>query len=282
MQRATVETARPTIEPRDVRFSLGTDRRRHWHSADPVITHFFNGLSLMFPAGERFFMASVRSFLNRIDEPDLREQILRFLAQEGIHSREHDRYNRTLETQGYWVANWLERATGVALDLTRRFTSQKWQLAITCAFEHFTAILAEVLLRDPQIMRDADPEYARLWRWHAVEETEHKAVAFDLYRTVAPGLTGYVRRAAVMWIVSLNYMPYVLFHQLLLVAHDDPQWPFKAHLRALRFFWWKPGFFLQTLLPYLRYYHPSFHPWQDDTSDLVWRWRAEQGDAPRP
>jgi len=40
------------------------------------VTHFFNALSLLFPAGERFFMDSVRNYRDRIDDPLLKQQVV--------------------------------------------------------------------------------------------------------------------------------------------------------------------------------------------------------------
>ncbi|WP_163614760.1 metal-dependent hydrolase, partial [Klebsiella pneumoniae] len=63
-----------------------------------------------------------------------------------------------------------------------RFAQQKLhpsrQLAATAALEHLTAIMADCLLSNPRWLEGADPTMARLWRWHALEETEHKAVAY--------------------------------------------------------------------------------------------------------
>ncbi len=49
------------------------------------------------------------------------------------------------------------------------------------ALEHFTAILAHQLLADPRHLEGAEKETADLWRWHAVEEIEHKGVAYDTW-----------------------------------------------------------------------------------------------------
>jgi predicted metal-dependent hydrolase len=264
------------IEPRNLSFDLTSDHPRHWHSDDPDITHFFNALSLMFPAGERFFMHSMRRFLRDIDDPQLRKDVLAFLAQEGFHSREHDRYNKAIRDQGYWTARWLELVSRLALDLTRRFTGSRWQLAITCGFEHLTATLADTVLRDPRVLRDAEAEYAALWRWHCVEETEHKAVAFDVYSAVAPGLLGYLRRALVMGIITINFFPYILVHQVSLAGLDDPLRALRPNPRALRFFWGTPGIIRQGIRSYLSYFHPRFHPWWHDNRELVDRWRAER------
>ena len=55
---------------------------------------------------------------------------------------------------------------------------------MTAAYEHFTAVLATGMLTHPEWLAGTSAELALLWRWHAVEESEHKAVAFDLYRAM--------------------------------------------------------------------------------------------------
>ena len=54
---------------------------------------------------------------------------------------------------------------------------------MTAALEHFTATLAEMILSDPEA-RDmfGDETVKNLFLWHALEEAEHKAVAFDVYK----------------------------------------------------------------------------------------------------
>jgi len=264
---------RPEIRPRNIAFELPSDLPRHWHSGDPYITNFFNGLSLMFPEGERFFMDSVRHFQNRITEPSLREEVRGFLGQEGIHAREHDRYNELLEAQGY-PAKKLERLVAWGVGLDRRMPP-KWQLAMTCALEHFTAIFAELVLGEPAFFRGAHPAMARLWRWHALEEAEHKAVAFDVYQAVAPGFWGYLRRIFVMAFVTVLFGLEILIHESVLVHHDGLFWKLRARRKALRFFWSDPGFLVRGMEHYFRYYRRDFHPWQRDSSGLVARWKQQ-------
>src|SRR5690606_41942592 len=52
----------------------------------------------------------------------------------------------------------------------------------TCALEHFTAMLAETILEHPEMLEGMDERVLPLWLWHAVEESEHKSVAFDVYQ----------------------------------------------------------------------------------------------------
>jgi uncharacterized protein len=168
------------IPVRDLHFSRKDPARpRWWHHGDPVPTAFFNALSCTFPAGEKFFMDSVRRFRREAPEP-LRSQIAAFLAQEAVHSREHGAFNALAADSGYDIAK-LEGRTKVVLDRART-RADVAQLAGTCALEHFTAILAHHLLStDGAELRGAPDEAVRLWCWHAMEEVEHKAVAFDTF-----------------------------------------------------------------------------------------------------
>jgi predicted metal-dependent hydrolase len=264
---------RPPIQPRNINFDLPADLPRHWHSGDPYITGFFNGLSLMFPEGERFFMDSVRHYQDRITDPRLREEVRGFLGQEGIHAREHRHYNEILEAQGYPAAK-LERFVAWSVALDRKLPA-KWQLAITAALEHFTAIFAELVLGDARYFRDAHPAMQRLWTWHALEEAEHKAVAFDVYQTVAPGRIGYLRRVSVMMMVTVLFLLEIFLHESILVHRDGMLWKLRARKKAFRYLWTDPGFLSHGMRHYLRYYRHDFHPWQRDSSDLVERWKAQ-------
>lgn len=278
VRRSAEARKRPPIEPRNVSFDLADEHAGLWHSDNPYISHFWNGLSLMFPDGERFFMRSVARVRRQIDDPELQREITAFLSQEGMHTREHVKYNDTLRQQGYPVP-WLEWMTRWALRATQ-VTSSRWQLAITCAFEHFTATLADTVLNDPHIFDGASPEFAALWRWHCAEEIEHKSVAFDVYTTLSPGAIGYLRRVAIMAYLTANFLPYTMVHQVLLASRDrlvpDP----REVARALQYFWARPGVIPLGLRLYLDYYRPGYRPWDHNNADKVERWRrARRADA---
>jgi len=271
-RRSTRAMMGRSIKPRDASFDLTDEHAGRWHSDNPYISHFWNGLSLMFPEGERFFMRAVSRLRQEVRDPQLQEEIGAFLGQEGVHTREHTKYNETLRSQGYPVG-WLEWVTRWSLRSTR-VTSARWQLAITCAFEHFTATLADAVLTDPDVLKDASPEFAALWRWHCAEEVEHKSVAFDVYEEVAPGVIGYLRRVLIMAFLSANFLPYTMVHQLLLASRDrivpDP----REVARALQFFWTRPGLIPRGLRLYLAYYRPGYRPWDHDNAAQVERWRS--------
>jgi predicted metal-dependent hydrolase len=158
---------------------------RHWFAGIAVASHIVNGVNLLFPAGERFFVRSVHHYMDRIEDPVLREQVKGFSGQEGRHAQAHERFFEVLEAQGYQIAPFLERYEQVAYQWIEPRTSHELRLAVTVALEHFTAIMAENALTDG-MLEHAHPAMRSLLLWHAAEEIEHRAVAFDVLRAVAP------------------------------------------------------------------------------------------------
>lgn len=171
------------VQPRKRRFDFASVPR-HWFAGEPIPTHVVNGLTLIFPWGERFFVRSVRHYLDAIDDPALAEQVRGFFGQEGTHAREHERMFALLEAQGYDIRSFLERYERVSRRI-EAFFGPPMRLSVTAASEHFTAMLGDLVLRDPVLAR-AHPVVRDLLHWHAAEEIEHKAVAFDVLQRVHP------------------------------------------------------------------------------------------------
>ncbi|TRX74206.1 metal-dependent hydrolase [Pseudomonas mangiferae] len=259
------------IRPRHLAFDLPDPLPRHWHGGDAFKSHLFDAMSVLFPDGERFFIDSVRLFRERIEDPVLKEQIRGFIGQEGHHSREHLVYSQRLRDQGYDVGR-LEARAQRRIRFTQRTLSPQRQLAATVALEHLTAIMADALLAKPQYLAGADPALVRLWRWHALEETEHKAVAFDVYQQVC-GDRALLRRAMRMatWFFLLDTFR-GLAHML---ARDGLAWNWRVWRDGLRFLWGRDGFFRSLLGAYRDFFRPGFHPWQHDNRPLMQRTRDE-------
>jgi uncharacterized protein len=162
----------PMAEVRDIRFDL-SNVPRVWLGERRAVTNYFNNLSLLFPAGERFFMDSVRAHAGHLHDANLLAEVRTFNAQEAIHTREHRRYNDMLEKHGY-PAHAMDARLERMLQWVRTRTPVLWQLAITAALEHFTAMMTSILLGHPRLLDQADQNVAALWRWHSAEESEHK------------------------------------------------------------------------------------------------------------
>src|SRR5437763_6306498 len=182
---------------RKLNVDLSKGFKRHWLGGDVYRTAFMNALSMSFPLGEQMFIDSVRAVpVDSLPDARLRAEVKDFVGQEASHRFVHQQYNDQLARQGY--AYTLEPEVLLRMERVYRLPVLD-RLAITCALEHYTAILADYVLRHPEFMRDADPQMRILWSWHAAEETEHKAVAFDVYQAAGGG---YKRRA--LWYLHVS------------------------------------------------------------------------------
>jgi uncharacterized protein len=258
---------------RDLTFDLRATPR-HWLGGRRAVSIFFDGLSIFFPAGERFFVTAVKAHKDVVTDPRLQADVRAFCAQEGMHGREHVRYNRRLEALGYPAAKLEGKVERLLKRVTRR-TTPRMRLAVTCALEHFTSLMAHMLLADGRALDGADPAMASLWRWHAAEESEHKAVAFDLYM-VAGGT--YWMRVWTMLGATLIFWAKVAEHQVRMMHADGCLWSPREWGRLMWFLYGRPGVMRRIVPAYLAYFRPRFHPWQVDTGALVAEWRAH---APR-
>lgn len=252
------------IPKRDLHFDLSQVDLLNWHPRGTQVSHFFNVQSLMFPPGERFFIRSVRHFRDRITDPVLKEQVAGFIAQEAMHGREHDTYNAQLTRIGYPVA-WMEKWVAATLWFADKTMWPKDQLAMTVSLEHLTSIGAEDLLEDPRILEGAPAEMARLWRWHALEETEHKAVAFDVYREIAgEGVAGWLRRCLIMLSVSITMQFTIALFMLVVSIRTGTIFRLGDWGRLIWALWVSPGSYRRQFPRYWKYFSPRFHPWQAD------------------
>ena len=257
-----------TITPRDRRFGRGAAQARWWMAGDPVATAFYNALSATFPKGEGFFVESVRKF--RDGAPlKLEAEIKAFVTQEVMHSREHVQFNKRALKAGYDLAP-LEERVEWRLGITRS-KPPIVSLAATMCLEHFTAILANQLLRNPRHLDSADPESAALWRWHAIEEIEHKGVAYDtwLHATRAwPRSKRWKVKAKVMLFVTRNFIVDRTRGTLELLRQDGITGP-EAWARTFWFAWVRPGMMTRILGAWLSFFMPGFHPWKHDDRALI-------------
>nr|WP_316629465.1 metal-dependent hydrolase [uncultured Brevundimonas sp.] len=256
------------IRPRDFRIDRTASSPRLWVGGDPAGTAVMNALSLTFPDGERFFIRSVRRFEKEAPAA-LRGSIRDFIVQEGAHTREHMAFNAQVEASGYDIAGPMALIDAHMARANGR--EPLAQLAITVALEHFTAAFAHVLLAHPQVLAGSSPHLARLWRWHAIEEIEHKAVAYDLLMHRLAGVSR-LRRWTIRWrtmaLVTLSFLSTVTNASLLLMRQDGIT-GLAARWRLFRWLWLKPGLYRLVASDYLSFYRPGFHPWQKDDRDLI-------------
>lgn len=257
-----------SIVIRDLRFGRGGPPRRWWAGDNPVATAWFTALSATFPRGEAFFIESVKAHRDGVPAA-LAEDIRAFVVQEINHTREHLALNRHALDHGYDLAR-IDARVEQMLALTRG-RPKIVDLAATMALEHFTAMIAHQLLADPALLADADAEVADMWRWHAVEEIEHKAVAYDTFLHATRDWSRWRRwrlKALTMLIVTRNFVLHRIVDTVHLLAQDGlTGWRVKARLMGYLF--GRPGVLRRIIPAWIAYFLPGFHPWNHDDRALM-------------
>ena len=257
-----------SIRPRNLSFSGESLKKRSWLGGDPVATAFYDALSAAFPSGERLFMDSVQHFRDCTSGP-LRDQITAFLVQEATHTREHLIFNSQIARNNPCMAAMLGRAEA-RLAISRTHPPLQ-QLGETIALEHFTAILANALLSDSRHLAGAPANVQAMWRWHAIEEIEHKAVAYDTFIAATNSFSS-MRR----WALRVSTMA-VSTWLLIFTMGCNISDSFTANginrpttwARLFGYLLARPGILRQAFPGYCAYYLPGFHPWQHDNRTLV-------------
>lgn len=264
--------ARPPIPVRRVSLPFDPSIPRHWLAGNALETHVFNGLNLLFPDGERFFIASVREALPRVRDPELRRQVKGFFGQEALHAREHERYFDVLRAQGYRVDRFLRRFRRYC-EWTSRWLPAPLRLAMTAGAEHWTATLGAAVLREP-VLDAAHPTMRTLALWHAAEEVEHRAVAFDVLRDTHPG---YLLRATGFLLATASLFAWAAAGTRMLLRQDGIS---RREVRELhraaraRGAGRLPELIRRGFWTYLR---RDFHPAQDDALAVAESRLAELG-----
>lgn len=274
--RPTRQSSNPDhhIPTRRVSFDegLATLPRHFAADGDLMTSHLFAGLSALFPEGEDFFVRSVRHYRDRITDPELKRQVAGFIGQESVHGREHRAFNARLAELGY-PTRAFDRLVRLIFTSPLRKRTPMLNLAITAAIEHFTAVLAELILTDPEARRLAGGDVmTELFVWHALEESEHKAVAFDVYRAV--GGNERLRQLAMRG-VRIGFVT-VMCIQMLVSLSRDPAARRRGALRAS----WKrfkhcPLARRANWDALCEYDRRGFHPDDRDTTELVEQWREQ-------
>lgn len=273
-----------TVRKLEIDLSDGFDR--HWFGGDAFLSQYHNALSMSFPVGEQSFIEAVRDcakLLPRTPEHALlHEATAQFIGQEATHRHIHGLYNAQLERQGL-VNRWQHWATARIDFAKKRGVAPHHFLAVTAAYEHLTAVLADYMLRHGDALDHADPKMQTLWRWHAAEETEHRAVAYDLYQALGGNHAWRVR----WYVYALLLFSWDSGRQTVLnLWHDGTLFKPGTWWSAMKFFWGKNGVVWRCTAPLLTYFRRDFHPDQETVAEpgqqtraIAQRWLKEHADS---
>jgi uncharacterized protein len=271
------------ITVRRIAFGHEKTMERHWFRGNPFMTHFMNSLHSVFPAGERYFVRSVKWFDKQIQDPGLKERVKAFIGQEIQHGMQHEKFLASLDKMGLegsaW-SDWYEKNAyrnnekpsheSVWFDLLGKVIGKEAQerigLSITAALEHYTASIAETVLKNRDLHDGMPEDMRQMFMWHAAEEIEHKSVAFDVFKEVAKGSYGERMLGFTFGSFYLLYYIGLGWGHYLMADKEMSKVSLVPAMAAS-----VPTYFklitetLKSVLPYVR---PDFHP-DDSDNDLL-------------
>ncbi len=256
---------------RNLEFHVAHNRINNWNSGGTHWTSFLNTLSIFFPAGERFFIQSIRNYRDQITDPQLKKAVAAFIGQEAFHTREHEDYNIAMAEAGLGVEK-MEKAVEELLDFAQKRLPKPMQLAVTVSLEHLTALMAELVLVDDHFFKGSDARYHALWQWHAMEETEHKGVAYDVYnQVVGTGAKAYAIRTGTFLAANVIFWSLFYRYYFKVMKAQNEHLNLKGWMKSFNYQFGRSGMLSRMLPEWLDFFRPSFHPWDKNNSHHLQR-----------
>lgn len=253
------------------------DMPKYWCNNEPTFTHYFTGLSTLFPEGESYFVRSVRALRAEVkNNEQLDRDIGAFIGQEAMHSKEHHAFHQSAQQYGLDPES-LEKMTGIVLKAIERTFPKKWNLLVTVGLEHYTAVLVVEMMKDVNELM-TDETIRNLWLWHSVEETEHKAVAYDMYEYLyGKGLDAYIPRIAIFTFSLTMITVMSTLYQVVLLKRDRQLFNLNSWRKFMHHGREKYKVFIPKFLDYYRF---DFHPNDTDESEIVAQTKIKIGLSP--
>ncbi len=252
-----MDSSKQPILSRKFKFKLEPVKTRYWLNNSAVKTLHANTLTTGIPFGERFFIGCVTPYIKHIKCPLLKKNATEFARQEINHSKEHLKlyaksvkpFYPKLKANG----NFYQKLSA----LVGFLVGNRIRLAMVAAMEHNTAVAADLYLSHPELLLGADDKITALWRWHFIEEIEHRTVAFDIFKASGGN---YLQRAFgffISMVLLIIAFCNCFFH---MAIYDKLVFKPSFYVESFHFFWGKEGILRRLAWPILSYLRPGFHP----------------------
>lgn len=266
----TVSRDNPPVPVRHMDFGFDDKSlQRYFYDNNAFASAFYMAFSSVIPQGERFFIHSVRHYREQINDPELEARVTGFIGQEAMHGKEHDAVNAAYEQMGFPLGR-IDRNVRDALRWLSKKLPKPAQLAFTVALEHYTAIISEYMLTHPEVRAKFEPTVGNFIFWHMMEETEHKAVAFDVWEAVmGRGPRAYAIRALGLALATVIFWGLVIPAFVQVLRNEGKLTDVKGWQQFYRYTFGEVGLLRMQIRAYLDYYRPSFHPWDHDNSEYL-------------
>ena len=260
-----------SINPRHMDFPFGSLKELKFFDNNIYKSAFMGGLSGAFPVGEKEFVDSVRNYRDKVTNPDLIKQVKGFIGQEGHHSHQHRTVNKELDRLGYNSGK-VEKQLLNTIKKKLATMDNKFRLAHTVCAEHVTAIMGEYVINYPEFLENIEQPFADLMFWHAVEEVEHKAVAFDVFMECEDD-AAYLRKTMKIAILLLHFR--LTRHMFTMAFSTKHWWNMRDLFGCIKWMFGKKGMWRALRKPYKEFFDPDFHPWKAGGLELIEKWENE-------
>jgi len=255
---------------RSSNFNFNKTMPQHYYANNSLLTHLLNSFHIIFPYGERFFVRSVQYFAKDIKNTKLKNAIKYFIAQEVQHGKAHEGIRETLAEQGlkpYQFEKFYAETSFKYFETPCTWLfGPVFSLSTTAALEHLTAILADAVLNNTEILAGLPDEIREMIIWHASEEIEHKDITFDMLKEINPD---YRLRIGGLLIGSFSLWTYIILGQIHFIKNDsDFRWQnlltdipqmFKLLKKPMK----------KIMADFFDYLRPDFHPNDKDNKYLI-------------
>lgn len=250
-------------EPRRPKFNFAEEWRRRWCRNTIFYTMLMNAYTIMFPAVERYTVTTLRSVLDEITDPELKARTVAMVAQEALHAKQHEESFQVLENSRLDY-RYMERFNAWVMALIPLLSKplgklgKYFMVAGVVGGEHWTTVIARWSLNSSSF-RYFDGPMARLYLWHAVEEIEHKSVAFDVLQHIRPGyflrVIGFLMSTLFFFFLNIATLIF-LMGQMRVQEFLNPRFYLEILLFAL--IW--PAALPKTLWGIIEFCLPGYHP----------------------
>ncbi len=271
LEKAPTATEKPTgmpIRHMDFQFRASEVDVTFFRNTE-LASAYFEALSIFLTFGEDLVIDTARHHRQFVKDPELKRLVTSLIGQEAIHSKMHNQFNDVLAEHRFPVTFYRFLADKVFEHGFKKL-SNRMQLSLMAGIEHFTAVLAEYMMKNEEIFYASEDERQRaLWMWHMLEESEHKDIAYDVFQELSGDYALRMRGFALAAFTILFLVP--LGGSLIPIIRKpwnllSPRY-WKDVKRSLALIAGpKEGVYGSTLGHILDYARRDFHPNDHDTS----------------
>lgn len=272
--QASAQTAeKPEVPIRHMKFDFkAQDADPNFYLNAELASAYFEALSIFLTYGEDLVIDTARYHRDFLTDPVLKQRVTSLIGQEALHSKVHEEWNEILKEHRFPVPLYRFLAENVFNYGFKRFP-HRLQLSLMAGIEHFTAVLAEFMMKhEDHFFHSEDEKQRGLWMWHMLEEAEHKDIAYDVYQELSGSYP-----------LRISGFALALFTIWFLVPLGGVAIPFLRKPRNLvSLSFWKDakrslglligrknGVYGSTLGHVFDYLRPDFHPNDHDTSEYL-------------